>query len=61
MKKIWNVVKNAIETLWTVFVILWNLPIGIIELLWTGCFDREKFKYNLDMLNDAIKRKSRYE
>ena len=61
IKKALKITKNVIEELWTVFVIIWNTPIGCIELLWTGCFDREKFKYNWGLLKDAINGKSRYE
>lgn len=61
LKKTLKVIKNVIEELWTVFVIIWNMPIGCVELLWTGVFDREKFKYNWNLLVEAIKGKSRYE
>lgn len=61
VKKTLKIIKNVIEELWTVFVIIWNMPIGCVELLWTGCFDREKFKYNWNLLVEAIKGKSRYE
>ena len=57
LRKTLKVIKNVIEELWTVFVILWNMPIGCVELLWTGVFDREKFKYNWNLLVEAIKRK----
>lgn len=55
-----NFLKALIEEWWLLVVILWNLPVGIIELIWTGLFDREKFKYNLGILKDAINGK-RYE
>lgn len=51
-------IQNVIEELWTVFVILWNLPIGIIEFVWTALFNQEKFVYNWGLLKDAIKGKN---
>ena len=59
--KVLKVIQNVIEELWTVVVIIWNLPVGIIELIWTGLFNRDKFKYNWNLLKDTIKGKSRYE
>lgn len=61
VKKALKIIKNVIEELWTVFVIIWNMPIGCVELLWNGVFDREKFKYNWKLLADAIKGKKSYE
>lgn len=61
IKLVLKVIQNVIEELWTVFVILWNLPIGIIELVWTALFNKEKFVYNCGLLKDAIKGKDRYE
>ena len=52
--------KLFIEEWWLLVVILWNLPVGVVELVWTGLFDREKFKYNCGLLKDLIKGK-RYE
>lgn len=54
-------IKALIEELWQVVVIIWNLPVGIIELVWNGLFNKEKFKYNWNLLVEAIKGKSRYE
>lgn len=56
-----KVIQNVIEELWTVLVIIWNVPVGIIELVWTAFFNKEKFAYNWNLLKDAIKGKSRYE
>lgn len=58
VKKVLKVIQNVIEELWTVVVIIWNLPVGIIELIWTGLFNRDKFKYNWNLLIEAIKGKS---
>ena len=58
VKKVLKVIQNVIEELWTVVVILWNLPVGIIELIWTGLFNRDKFKYNWNLLLEAIRGKS---
>lgn len=55
MKKIWNVVKTAIEGLWEVVVLIWNVPVAIIELLWLLATDRERFKLNIEYLKGAIK------
>lgn len=57
MMKVLKVIQNVIEELWTVVVIIWNLPVGIIELIWTGLFNREKFKYNWNLLLEAIRGK----
>lgn len=59
-KKVLKVIQAVIEEWWLLVVILWNLPVGVIELIWTGLFDREKFKYNWGLLKDLIKGK-RYE
>ena len=61
VKLVLKVIQNVIEELWTVFVILWNLPIGITELVWTALFNQKKFVYNLGLLKDTIKGKDRYE
>lgn len=61
IKLVLKVIQNVIEELWTVFVILWNLPIGIIELVWTALFNKEKFVYNWGLFKDTIKGKDRYE
>lgn len=52
-----KVIQNVIEELWMVVVILWNLPVGIIELIWNALFNKEKFAYNWGLLKDAIRRK----
>ncbi len=57
LKKALKVIQNVIEELWTVFKILWNLPIGLIELIWEALFNKEKFAYNWGLLKDAIKGK----
>lgn len=56
--KILRFIKALIEELWQVVVIIWNLPVGIIELVWNGLLNKEKFKYNWGLLRDAIKGKS---
>ena len=61
IKLVLKLIQNVIEELWTVFVILWNLPIGITELIWTALFNQEKFVYNWGLLKDTIKGKDRYE
>lgn len=57
MKKILKAIRLFIEEIWNVLAIIWNLPIGLIELIWTGLFDREKFKYNWNLLKDSIRGK----
>ena len=59
--KILRFIKALIEELWQVLVIIWNLPVAIIEMAWLAIFDRERLKYNWGLLKDAIKGKSRYE
>ena len=51
-------IKALIEELWQVVVIIWNLPVGIIELIWNGLLNKEKFKYNWDYLKSSIKGES---
>ena len=57
LRKTLKVIKNVIEELWQVLVIIWNLPVAIVELIWTGLFNKEKFKYNWNLLVEAIKGK----
>jgi hypothetical protein len=57
IKKTLKIIQNVIEELWMVVVILWNLPVGIIELIWNALFNKEKFAYNWALLKDAIRRK----
>ena len=61
LRKTLKVIQNVIEELWTVLVIIWNVPVGVVELIWTALFNKEKFAYNWGLLKDAIKGKSRYE
>lgn len=53
-----KIIQNVIEELWTVFALLWNLPIVIVEFFWTALFNKEKFAYNWGLLKDAIKGKN---
>lgn len=55
MKKIWNITKTAIEGLWEVAVLIYNLPVAIIELLWLLATDWNRFKLNIDYLKQTIK------
>lgn len=57
LKKALKATRLVIEEIWQVLVIVWNLPIGIIELVWTLCFNRDKFNYNWGLLKDAIRGK----
>lgn len=50
-----------IEELFTVIAIVWYAPIGLIELIWSAIFNRQKFAYNWSLLKDAIRGKRRYE
>ena len=61
MKNIWNVVKTTIEGLWEAAVLIYNLPVAIIEILWLLVTDRERLKVNISYLRQTIKEKSRYE
>ena len=45
-KKVLKVIQAVIEEWWRLVVLLWNLPVGIIELIWDALFNREKFKYS---------------
>ena len=58
-RKILKVIQGVIEELWKVFVIIWNTPIGLIELAWTYFFNREKFNYNWYQLKQTIREKRR--
>lgn len=51
-------IKALIEELWQVLVIIWNLPVGIIEIVWNAIFDRKKLARNWLVLKDAIKGKN---
>ena len=55
-RKILKVIQGVIEELWKVFVIIWNTPIGLIELAWTYLFNKESFRYNVGLLKQAIRR-----
>lgn len=44
--------RLAIEDIWRVWVLLWNLPIGIIELIWLRIFDKERYKVNIKAIKD---------
>lgn len=50
-------VQYMIEEVWLVLVIVWNLPVGLIELGWTFCFNKEKFNYNWNLLKSFAKNK----
>ena len=56
--KILRFIKALIEELWQVLVIIWNLPVAIIEMAWLAIFDRERLKYNWNYLKSSIKGKS---
>ena len=56
---VWGVIKNIIEEIWIVLVILWNLPVGLVEAIWLALTDRPRFKTNWEYLKDAIRDKSR--
>lgn len=56
--KILRFIKALIEELWQVLVLIWNLPVAIIEMAWLAIFDRERFKYNWNYLKSSIKGKS---
>lgn len=55
LKLVLKVIRYAIEEIWQVIVILWNLPVGLIELAWTALFNQEKFKYNINLLRELIR------
>lgn len=55
MKNIWNVVKTTIEGLWEAAVLIYNLPVAIIEILWLLVTDRYRLKVNISYLKQTIK------
>ena len=55
MKNIWNVVKTTIEGLWEAAVLIYNLPVAIIEILWLLVTDRDRLKENISYLKQTIK------
>lgn len=55
MKNIWNVVKTTIEGLWEAAVLIYNLPVAIIEILWLLITDRDRLKVNISYLKQTIK------
>lgn len=54
-KDIFRFVRMFIEEFWHLWVLLWNLPVGVIELIWLAIFDRERFKVNIKALKDMLK------
>lgn len=44
--------RLAVEDMWRVWVVMWNLPIGIIELVWLRIFDKERYQVNINALKD---------
>lgn len=58
MKKILHTIRLAIETIWEVFKLLWNLPLAIIEFIWIAIFDKEKFHNSVVLLKETIKGKT---
>lgn len=50
-------VQGMIEEVWLVLVIFWNLPVAVVELAWTFCFNRKKFDYNWNLLKSFTKNK----
>ena len=54
-KTFWKGFRLAIEDMWRVWVILWNTPIGLTELLWLRIFDKERYDYNIKLLKDMWK------
>lgn len=55
MKNIWNVVKTTIEGLWEAAVLIYSLPVAIIEILWLLVTDRDRLKANISYLKQTIK------
>lgn len=55
MKNIWNVVKTTIEGLWEAAVLIYNLPVAIIEILWLLVTDRDRLKVNISYFKQTIK------
>lgn len=55
MKNIWNVVKTTTEGLWEAAVLIYNLPVAIIEILWLLVTDRDRLKVNISYLKQTIK------
>ena len=54
-KKVLKVIQAVIEEWWRLVVLLWNLPVGAVELVWLAIFDRERFKVNIKALKDMWK------
>lgn len=52
--KILLFIKALIEELFTVVILIWNLPVAIIEMIWFACFDRKKFWHNWNILKSSI-------
>ena len=56
-----KVIKSIVEELWTVAVLIWNLPVALVEMIWLSIFDQDKFKYNWKLLIDTVKEKGNNE
>lgn len=55
VKNVLTGIRLAIEDLWRVWVLVYNLPIGIIELIWLRIFDKERYQANIKALKDMWK------
>ena len=55
IKLVLKVIQNVIEELWTVAVLIWDLPVALIEMIWLSIFDKEKFQYNWNLLKSSIR------
>lgn len=55
MKKVLLTIKAIVEELWTVAVLIWDLPVALIEMIWLSIFDKEKFQYNWNLVKSSIR------
>lgn len=54
MNKALETTKTIIEMLWKLVVIVWNIPIALIEFIWLLIFDRDSLKTNISNLKDTL-------
>lgn len=54
MNKALETTKTIIEMLWKLAVIVWNIPVAIIEFIWLLIFDRDSLKTNISNLKETL-------
>lgn len=58
-KKILKIVQGIIESVWGLAVVIWLLPVAVVELAWTFFFNREKFNAGINGLKAMFRKNGR--